>query len=35
MTLPPYADLLGLTIDPDDETTLMMPEVVRLLVFHA
>ena len=25
MTLPPYADLLGLTLDPEDETTLMMP----------
>ena len=25
MTLPPYADLLGLTLDPDDETTLIMP----------
>jgi uncharacterized protein (TIGR00369 family) len=23
--LPPYAELLGLTLHPDDETTLMMP----------
>ena len=25
MTLPPYADLLGLTVDPDDESVLIMP----------
>jgi len=25
VTLPPYAELLGLTLHPDDETTLMMP----------
>ena len=25
MTLPPYADLLGLSVDPDDESVLIMP----------
>lgn len=25
MTLPPYADLLGLSIDPDDDSILIMP----------
>ena len=25
MKLPPYAELLGLTLDPEDGTTLMMP----------
>ena len=25
MTLPPYADLLGLNVDPDDESVLIMP----------
>ncbi len=25
MTLPPYADLLGLTVDPDNEGVLIMP----------
>jgi uncharacterized protein (TIGR00369 family) len=25
VTLPPYADLLGLSVDPDDESVLIMP----------
>lgn len=25
MTLPPYANLLGLSVDPDDESVLIMP----------
>lgn len=25
MSLPPYADLLGLSVDPDDESVLIMP----------
>ena len=25
MTLPPYADLLGLSVDPDDKSVLIMP----------